>query len=148
MKTKTKRVVAYATDNDWYKITITEEYLGDGWTENTSSGWGETFRKYRYTVTMEDIEEYSEWGGEIESHSYRDIAKACEKFKELIAIPMNGLKERTIKTVFLCDGFEEDYDEDLDPYYDRRSERLDYAGHPWDAPGMSVRDFCPEAVDY
>lgn len=145
MRTKTERIIAYAQD-DWYKITLTEKYLGDGWTEHTKSGWGETFHKYRYTVTMDDIEEWSEWGGEIESHSFRTIKEAYDKFKELIKVPKNGLNENTITQVFLCEGFEEDYEEDLDPYYDYRSERLDYAGHPWDAPGMSVSDFISGVV--
>ena len=142
MKTKTSRIIAFARDDffDDYLVTVTETYLGDGWTEHAGE-WGQTFHKYRYTVTTTDIEQYSEWSGEIESHSYRNVVTALAKFKELITAKKNGLGEPTIKKVYLCDGFIDDYDEDLDPYYYRRSERLDYAGHPWDAPGMTVSDF-------
>lgn len=139
MRTKTERVIAYAEHEEDCKVTITETYLGTGWTEEGE--WGHTFSKYRYTVTSEDLEPYSEWNGEIESHSYRSVLQAYNKFKEIIANTKNGLGESRFEKVFLCEGFEEDYEEDLDPYYDYRSERLDYAGHPWDAPGMCVSDF-------
>ena len=139
MKTSTERIIAYAYEEDDCKITLTETYIGTGWSEQGM--WGHEFSKYRYTVTWEDLEPYGEWNGEVESHSYRSVAQAYRKFKELIALQKNGLGEVRIKKVFLCEGFEDDYEEVLDPYYDKRSEVIDYAGHPWDAPGMSVSDF-------
>jgi hypothetical protein len=139
MKTDKIRVVAFAIDNlESVKISLTEEYLGTGCSEDC-----QLFSKYRYTVRKDDIEEWTDWSGEIEAHSYRRIKPAWEKFKELIDGVRNGLGERRIKTVNLCDGFIEDYEDDIDPQpYCRSASAGDYSPScPWNAPGMSIHDF-------
>ena len=140
MKTKTNRIIAFAIDEfEDVKITLAEEYLGQGCNEDC-----QLFSKYRYTVTKTDIEEWSEWKGEIESHSYRSIVPAYNKFKELIAGVLNGLKECRIKQVHFIEGFSDDYENDLDPdpYYYRSASCGDYSpSSPWNAPGMTVDDF-------
>lgn len=142
MKTDSKRTIAFAVDYlDSVKITLTEEFLGTGCDEDCR-----LFKKYRYKVVKEDIEEWSCDPGEIESHSYRSIVPAYNMFKELIAGVLNGLGECRIKQVSLCDGFAEDYEDDLDPdpyarYYTSATGGDYSPSCPWKAPGMSIKDF-------
>ena len=139
MRTKGSRIIAYAINEfESVKITLKEEYLGEGCDEDCN-----LFDKYRYTVQKDNIEEWTDWPGEVELHAYRYVKHAWEKFRELIDSEHDGLGECSIKQVHLCDGFIEDYEDAIDPQpYTRSSTYGDYGpSNPWDAPGMSVSDF-------
>ncbi len=68
---------------------------------------------------------------------FNTIDEACNKFKEII--------KRSVVTKVAVSKDIDDYLYDDEPYV-RSSTYGDYSpSNPWDAPGMSVSDFLPEA---
>lgn len=130
------KIIAYAEENLANSVYLLED-------RSKASPYGIHTRKFRddsyvrYVVAFRGYYEDENDHGHDYEFAYDDFTPAWDAFKEII-------ENYHFEKVHLCENFRSKYEclyDDGEPYVPSATNGDYGPSNPWDAPGMSVRDF-------